>query len=91
MGVNIVSVFDKEKLINLANTLTDEELKEMYFDEVSKSAHLLINDVFSHIGDYDYIPLLQQIAKREQEKVNFIGQLLTLRGINLWNVDEKVG
>lgn len=75
---------EKNALLKWAENLTDEELKDEYYDAVYNSLGSLTEDMYELGYDIRDIEEREKHEKFLSEKADILGSLCEKRGIKLW-------
>ena len=75
---------EKNTLLKQAENLTDEELREEYYDAVYNSLGSLTEDMYELGYDMRDIKEREKHEKYLSEKADILGALCEERGIKLW-------
>lgn len=81
---------DKDALIKWANELTDEELKQKYYDSVFDSLGSQCEEMYERGYDMRDIEEQRTHEKYLAEKASLLDQLCKERGIDLWDSVEDL-
>ena len=80
---------DRNNLIKLANTLSDEELKGEYYDSVFDSLGSITEKMYDLGYDMRDIEEREEYEKYRCDKADILGWLCEQRGIKLWENHQK--
>ena len=75
---------EKDEIIKWANTLTDEELEETYYDAVFESLGSQAEEMYEQGWDMQDIIEREKYEKWMCQKADLLEQLCYERGIKLW-------
>ena len=79
---------DKNAVLKLASSLTDDELEKAYYDSVFDSLGSQCEDMYELGYDMRDIEERRKYEKYIAEKASLLGQLCEERGIELWKDSE---
>lgn len=80
---------DRNILIKLANTLSDEELENEYYDSIFDSLGSVAEKMYDLCYDMRDIEEQEEYEKYRCEKADILGWLCEQRGIKLWENHQK--
>lgn len=80
---------EKNSLIKWANTLSDKELKDEYYEAVYDSLGSQTDEMYELGYDMRDIEEREGYEKYLYEKADFLENICIKRGIGLWNEDEE--
>ena len=75
---------ERNKIIQWANTLTNEELEDEYYDNVFDCLGSDAEIMYERCYDEADIREQEKLEKYQSEKTHILEQLCTERGVKLW-------
>ena len=81
---------ERNDIIKWANTLTDEQLKDEYYDAVYGSLGSVAERMYDLGYDIADIREQEENEKFENERCDVLESLCYMRGIKLWESEENV-
>ena len=78
---------EKHEIIKWANTLTDEELEEEYYDAVFETLGSQAEEMYERGWDMQDVIEREKYEKWLGQKCDLLEQLCYGRGIKLWEYD----
>ena len=82
---------EKNNLIKWANTLSDKELKDEYYDAVYDSLGSQTDEMYELGYDMRDIEEQEEYEKYLCEKADILENICVERGIGIWDEDEERG
>ena len=80
---------EKNSLVKLANTLTDKELKDKYYEAVYDSLGSQTDEMYELGYDMRDIEEQEEYEKYLCEKADILENICVERGIGIWDEDKE--
>lgn len=80
---------EKNSLVKLANTLTDKELKDKYYEAVYNSLGSQTDEMYELGYDMRDIEEQEEYEKYLCEKADILENICVERGIGIWDEDKE--